>query len=319
MATAWRLDGLTALRRIDPDAVALGDTVGALLEGAGFEIAILPHPPAGSWFAAEGGVRFQLAGGAPLDAARIGEAVRLLDHADAALGAIEASLGIALEPIGVDPATGEADMLLAFAAREVRGHLALPLDHPRRAAWEAAARTLSPRADRLPVAYRILVDGPRLGVAEAGELGPGDLVLIGASAAAALERADGGLPIAGRVDFASGRFTPHPEGATMATDPTAAGARDFAVPLTVRLPDRVTSAASLAAIRPGTALPLGPLTAGLRVELLVAGRALAQGELVQLGDQFAVLIEERASLDDIEPVAVEVEPDAEGEPAETPA
>ena len=59
-------------------------------------------------------------------------------------------------------------------------------------------------------------------------------------------------------------------------------ARDFAVPLTIRLPDRMTSAASLAALRPGTTLPLGPLTDGMAVELLVAGRpASTRGALVR--------------------------------------
>ena len=75
-------------------------------------------------------------------------------------------------------------------------------------------------------------------------------------------------------------------------------ASDFMVPLTIRLPDRMTSAASLSALVPGTTLPLGPLTEGMPVELRVADRLLARGELVQLGDRFAVLIESRADIAD---------------------
>jgi flagellar motor switch/type III secretory pathway protein FliN len=73
--------------------------------------------------------------------------------------------------------------------------------------------------------------------------------------------------------------------------------------LTIRLPDRMTSAASLSSLAPGTTLALGPLTEGMPVELRVADRLLARGELVQLGDRFAVLIESRADIAD--PVTAE--------------
>ncbi len=165
----------------------------------------------------------------------------------------------------------------------------------------------------VPVVFRLLVEGPRLPVAEAGDLAPGDLVLLAARPGATLD-ADNGTAFAGQCDLSSGSFTPHPQGGPMAADSSAP--RDFAVPLTLRLPDRMTSAASLAALRPGMALPLGPLTEGMPVELLVAGRPLARGELVQLGDRFAVLIEERAAIDDggdAEPV--EVDPEAAEERA----
>ncbi len=54
------------------------------------------------------------------------------------------------------------------------------------------------------------------------------------------------------------------------------------------------------------------------VELLVAGRLLARGELVQLGNRFAVLIEERAAIDDRD-AAEPVQIDAEAEALETHA
>lgn len=73
---------------------------------------------------------------------------------------------------------------------------------------------------------------------------------------------------------------------------------DFMVPLTIKLPDRMTSASSLSSLVPGSTLPLGPLTEGMPVELRVADRLLARGELVQLGDRFAVLIEDRADIHD---------------------
>jgi flagellar motor switch/type III secretory pathway protein FliN len=60
----------------------------------------------------------------------------------------------------------------------------------------------------------------------------------------------------------------------------------------------MTSAASLSSLAPGMTLALGPLTEGMPIELRVADRLLARGELVQLGDRFAVLIESRADIAD---------------------
>jgi flagellar motor switch/type III secretory pathway protein FliN len=166
----------------------------------------------------------------------------------------------------------------------------------------------------MPAVLRILVHGPRVGIAEAGDLAAGDLVLLSPRPAATIEQ-DDGAGHTGQLDFATGNFTPHPQGAPMADEPPA---RDFAVPLTLRLPDRATSAASLAALRPGMALPLGPLTDGMPIELLVAGRPLARGELVQLGERFAVLIEELSAIDDTG-AAEPVEIDADAQPMEMPA
>jgi len=82
----------------------------------------------------------------------------------------------------------------------------------------------------------------------------------------------------------------------MESSDAAPSPRDFAVPITLRLPEQRVSAAALADLRPGVALPLGPVAEGMMVELLVAGSPLARGELVQLGDRFAVLIESRVDL-----------------------
>ncbi|HVJ01023.1 MAG TPA: FliM/FliN family flagellar motor switch protein, partial [Sphingomonas sp.] len=219
---------------------------------------------------------------------------------DPLLTRAETALGIALEPDAVEDGGPAPCVVLSLAAEGVGATMTVPLDHPARAQWETQAGALRPADARLPVVLRLLVAGPRLGVDEAGALVAGDLVLIGTRPGATIEASDGASR-AGQLDLVSGSFTLHPEGNPMAADPAASAApRDFAVPLTVRLPDRATSAASLAALRPGTALPLGPLTDGMPVELLVAGRLLARGELVQLGDRFAVLIEERAAMDDVD-------------------
>lgn len=310
MATAIRLEALDALPRVDPAGAAMGEHVMGLLEAAGVDAARVEQAPAGLWFACEQGVRFRVAGGPPIDAERIEGAIALLDRADPLLTRVETALALALDPLAVDDCAGTPGIALALAAEGVAATIFLPRDHPARRSWETKAAALQPDSDRRPSLVRILITGPRIPIAEAGALAAGDLVLIAARPAALLEPIEGS-GIGGQIDLASGSFTPHPEGNPMAAEPAAS--RDFAVPLSIRLPDRATSAASLAALRPGTALPLGPLTDGMPVELLVAGRLLARGELVQLGDRFAVLIEERAAIDDLasaEPLDVGIEANA---------
>ncbi|MGK6354131.1 FliM/FliN family flagellar motor switch protein [Sphingomonas sp. DT-207] len=311
MATALRLDALSSLPRVEAEVAALAEALIALMEADGIDATIVQSAPAGPWFICSGGVRFRVAGGPPLSPERVGDAITLLDRADPLLARVEAALGIALEPGAVGNGGSPSCIVLSLTADAIAATIAFPTDHPERAAWETRAHALQPADARLPVVLRVLAAGPRLGVAEAGALAAGDLVLIGAQPTAVLEGSDGSA-LTGQLDLATGGFTLHPEGDPMASEPAASAAqRDFAVPLTVRLPDRATSAASLATLRPGTALPLGPLTDGMPVELLVAGRLLARGELVQLGDRFAVLIEERAQIDDADATEpVEVDPDA---------
>lgn len=298
MATAIRLGALSSLPRLEPSTAALAEALIALLEAEGINTGIVGDSPSGPWFACPGGVRFRVADGPPLSPERVGDAIALLDRADPLLARVEAALGIALEPGAVEDGEPSRCVVLSLAAEGVASTIAFPIDHPERAEWEARSHALRPADARLPVVLHVLAAGPRLGVAETGALAAGDLVLIGARPAAVVEASDGSA-FTGQLDLATGGFTLHSQGDPMASEPAASAAqRDFAVPLTLRLPDRATSAASLAALRPGTALPLGPLTDGMPVELLVAGRLLARGELVQLGDRFAVLIEERAQIDD---------------------
>jgi flagellar motor switch/type III secretory pathway protein FliN len=68
------------------------------------------------------------------------------------------------------------------------------------------------------------------------------------------------------------------------------------VPVTVRLPAQHFGAAALAALGQGSTLPLAPLTQGLQVELLVGGRKIAEGEIVEIGDNFGILIAQTAGV-----------------------
>lgn len=289
------IDGLTALRRIDPEDAALGAALCALLRAAGLTVRIVET--CGLMFETDSGVSFAVVsidGRVPVfSVERVGEAVAVLDAIDPFLVEVETALGISLDATGMGPSDA------SFVGVHIdRGGssimLAAPHYHARRADWIARAAALLPSASHMPVAVSLGVAGPRLTVLEASALSAGDLLLIPQNAAATLQALH--LPeLTGAFDFSTGRFSTGQTGAMMPDDKSNA---DFMVPLTIQLPDRMTSAASLAALAPGATLALGPLTEGMPVELRVAGRLLGRGELVQLGDRFAVLIEARADIHD---------------------
>jgi flagellar motor switch/type III secretory pathway protein FliN len=298
-------DGLTSLRRIDPDDAALGSALCALLGKNDVQVSIARQVTGAAWFAAGDGAKFHIARiddhAVPLSPERISDAVSALDHADPMLVAIEQALGI---PMDADVLTADAPdnaifIALTCGADEI--HLAIPRDHPRRDEWLHRAAFSPLNNAQMPCIVQIEAVGPRLHVAEASDLADGDLLLIPNKAPATLSAAHI-APVPGMIDLTTGIFSAGQNGASM---PDNAPAPDFMVPLTIRLPDRMTSAASLSSLVPGTTLPLGPLTEGMPVELRVADRLLARGELVQLGDRFAVLVESREDIAD--PVSEDTE------------
>ena len=171
---------------------------------------------------------------------------------------------------------------------------------------------------KVPIAFEIQLSGPSLGLEVAAAIEQGDLILIGSTAASARLTwpADASLEaaqtqnISGRYDMLSGQFIANGTGDTMATG-AANGATGFSVPLSIRLPNRMTSVAELSAIRPGTTISIGAVTQGLPVSILVGDQEIARGELVQVGDQFAVMIEQKTVHSGAQPAPSEAKMDAE--------
>jgi flagellar motor switch/type III secretory pathway protein FliN len=291
------IDGLTALRRIDPEDATLGAALCALLRAAGMSVRLVDAD--GQMFVTESGVSFSVAsmgGQVPIvSATRVSEAVAILDAVDPLLVDVEAALGVSLDAIGICTTVPGA-IGIQLSRDNDSLIVAAPRDHARRADWIAGAAALPPSSAHMPVGVSLTIGGPRLTVAEASALALGDLLLVAQHTVATLRTPH--LPdMTGAFDFSTGQFSPGQTGAAMPDEPPNAAA-DFMVPLSIQLPDRMTSAASLAALAPGVTLPLGPLTEGMPVELRVADRLLARGELVQLGDRFAVLVEDRADIND---------------------
>jgi flagellar motor switch/type III secretory pathway protein FliN len=290
------IDGLTALRRVEPGDAALGSALSMLLRHAGLQVQVVSADQAAPWFAAGEGAQFHIAAidgrAVPLTPERISDSVTALASVDPMLIAVEGALGMSMDADAMTAEMPVDAVILSLAKGGNNLHLAIPVTHPRREDWIQRAATLPPSDAHMPCIVRIDAQGPRLSVAEASDLSDGDLLLIPNRTTATLIRPHV-EPVAGMIDLTTGQFSAGQTGAPMTDDNSG-----FLVPLTIRLPDRMTSAASLASLEPGTTLALGPLTEGMPVELRVADRLLARGELVQLGDRFAVLIESRADIAD---------------------
>jgi flagellar motor switch/type III secretory pathway protein FliN len=313
------VEGLTKLKKIDPQTADITNMIMRLIEGERFAdetgiITLSSQVERGGWganpvFKTQTGLMFQIVElqSKPfiITADRIREAAAAVDQIGPVLDHIETVLGIPLEPIDLITPPDASSVLIRVTAKSDDGPsdqiiIAGDVGSFNPTHMAAASRVCTAHPKDVPVVFEILVTAATLPIEEAAELADGDMILIGRQAPAKLrwESPSIGGPekpiVDGYVDFSTGLFILQME----KDDAMASEPQGFGVPVTISLPTRTTSAESLAALKPGVTLPLGPITAGLRVDILVGGRTLAQGEIVQVGDQFAVLIEDRASMDD---------------------
>jgi predicted RecA/RadA family phage recombinase len=316
---------LNDLKRVDPDQAHLTNIMLALLNGqssisAQTLVARLAqqldqaHPA--HWAVCDGGVYLHIAhaAGRPwvFGENRLAEMVGALDAAEPILSEIEVRTGLALDPVesvGSIP----SNSLIFEVLTEDQHHimrLALSPDFVAQPSLNRLFDAVETDWSQVPVAFEVAVAGPALSIEAASEIDSGDLILIGGTATAARIAwpigdvalgSDHASMASGRFDIFSGAFIVNRVGDTM-TVGEANGANGFSVPITIRLPNRMTSAAELSAMRPGTAINIGAVTHGLPVSILIADQEIARGELVQVGDQFAVLIEQKI---------VQVEPQTE--------
>jgi Type III flagellar switch regulator (C-ring) FliN C-term len=303
IAEPAEIDGLTGLRQIDPLEADITTLVLQMLDGQSFGaddiLSVKRCKPIGSgWFETASGASFHISkanGKTPLlDPSRIDDAVAALEDAEIILDRIEPLLGIALEPTALSAAAPPDSLVFEITARQHRMRLALPatkldLDHLRE---QAAA--MVPAIRHMPCIFEMAITAADLEIDEAADLAAGDLIIITAKPKAQLVWPNG---IArGSMDFADGSFVADSwDRDEMSTDRTGG----FTVPVTIGLPPQMTSAATLAGLRPGATMMLGPITNSLQVSISIGGRQFATGELVQIGNQFAVLIEERTDIDDL--------------------
>lgn len=270
-----------ALRRVDAEFYARAVALAAALSAAeGLRATVrTEHPAEGCWLSGAATLLAveRMDGTAVLvTPERPAALAALIDRLDVVLDRVEAALGVVVEfdATVMVPADGS----VAVSVEWDGGRIALvPL---------AAAPPILPVRNpdaRLPVA--LAVAGPRLGVDEAATIGLGDLLLLPAGRWPAKLRSPGREERVGHYGPDMGDWI---QGDTMADADTTTGG--FTVATTLSLPPVTATVAELEALRPGATIAIGPVTAGLMAELRVAGRMVAQGEIVRLGEQYALLV-----------------------------
>jgi len=298
------------LKTVDPDRVACEQAACAILaqpDPAWTMTAVAANAEAtsGPWLGSEDGPWLSMARvsgeGVVLHPERLDGIVAALDASDALLSHIEHRLNVAIEPVTTRLKLDQPVIFIAitaFSAEDPSADSALTLALPIALAAALPSLASLPLAAAIRLGCRIEISAPPLSVSEASGIAEGDLLIlhggtwrmkIGAPGHANF---DASLdPLSGQAKLLTGDST---RGPTMNDDGQSdfeARIRQFRVPVSVRLPDVPLTVETLSGLAPGATLDVGPVTAGLSVEIIVGGCAIAQGELVRLGERFAVLVD----------------------------
>lgn len=233
---------------------------------------------------------------------RITDIAALLVEADQVLSALERKFGTSIEPDQIGEYPPEEALLIALDFHEGETPSAEPLHRiwvgfPQGFAVPADPEISNFNMTQAPVKVSLEAAAASIDVDAASSIGQGDLLILrGGNWATALETPFGTVqghlnPYINQFSIANGETM---QGQAMTSDENAGEGGGFGalrVPVSVRLPDQSLTIEELGRLRAGLAVPVGQVTAGVAVELLVAGRVIAKGELVRLGEQFAVHID----------------------------
>ncbi len=146
-----------------------------------------------------------------------------------------------------------------------------------------------------PVPVQLSLAATRLTLNEAEALGGGDLLLLSGSPWPVIENATSPLNYGVAFDPQTGRLitaltnSPNNLEAAPMSDPKDTS--QMTVPVALQLPDAVLSQDDLTALADAGSIDLGPITEGLQVTISVGGLPVGKGEIVRVGDRFAVLVE----------------------------
>ena len=190
----------------------LGALCGLSVDDQLLRAQLLPRGADAAWFRCADAIAFRplRLGGCALsmDASDGPAMAALLDAADDLLSAIEAALGVTLDPIDIGPCPDAAGLTVQIDSldQKILLLLSVPLD----AAILAQPAPLAPSLlGHIAVPVGIAVAGPRLSPADAATLAPGDLLLIGPAPIAATLRPPHGDAVPGRLDPVARCFRPH--------------------------------------------------------------------------------------------------------------
>ena len=289
------VQGLSAtLCDLSPDHVGLARAAQQRLSAAGFEVTIATRQGgSGRWYLSEN-LAFEPLRDPPDRGAPAEELVRILDAQEDILSEIEAALGVAAE--FSDHGELERDWPVLTVARDGERLCRIAVMTP----VELPSGESSPDA---PVLSQLGFVAARLPISDAEALEGGDMVVLSHGP---WPLADGTGPLgAAAIPGAPPLgFDPH-DGTLrpLLSDPAPAshGASDFmsssdqtrqlSVPVTIHLADIAVTQADLERMAQSGTFDLGAVSEGLSARLSVGGRSIGSGEIVRLGDRFAVLLD----------------------------
>jgi flagellar motor switch/type III secretory pathway protein FliN len=300
-----------ALAQLDPEQIGWARAAAARLAAARFETSVTPvqSDDPEHWYQ---GAQFDFAPlaepilrGAPAE-----HLMHLLSANEAVLAEIEQALGLAAEFSSCGPRSGHAPAITlrrdgAAVARIVVLAPVEPLPAP-----------------PPPVLAPLTCLAARLPMTDAEQLGGGDMVLLlhgpwpladaaGGALAAPELPALGYDPVRGAIVPLIAAPPSSVQGASSSMT-SASSLSGLTVPVAVHLADIAVSQADLARVAETGTLDIGAVSEGLRVLLSIGGRPIGHGEIVRLGDRFAVLLEQPApATEPPEPAAAALTEDAE--------
>jgi flagellar motor switch/type III secretory pathway protein FliN len=310
-ATKLAMRNAQSLKKLDPAKVGLTNAVLKLLSGE-MNVVIASNIPDAKVFVADEHMAFAILsknGNCILGSDEsVDHTCDVLDAADSMLCYAEKALGIMITPVAVRPTLQSAfcvddALILRISDREKTLLLAMRPDAEQSARWIEAARSTAPDLSAMPVPVSIEFEATKLPVADTARIEGGDMLLLPRCVKALWQSAlpsTAQLPRNAVIDLRNmtlkfgGAYYDEVETGMSddnTDDDTKETSASFNVPITIRLPTQYVDAATLAGLHEGSSLQLGPLVQGLPVELLVGSRRIAAGEIVEVGENFAVLIE----------------------------
>lgn len=229
-------------------------------------------------------------------------AARLLPTVEPLVAAIESALGADLRPSALVPEIPRDLILLrldASCARHTIRHrllVALPRD------GEVIASPAPAAAPALLAALRVRwtaqIDGPVIARTRISSIGRGDLLLLGVGALRTRIIIPGrDAPVAGRLNLSKGSMTlqeeivPVPSSDIPASGDVPPDWEAMTLTTTVEIEGGLLSARDIAALAPGSVLPVPQSGGTLRVRVSAGGATIGGGELVAVGDGFGVLLD----------------------------
>lgn len=309
MSTA-SVAAVRSLKRIEQADARAANALLSLLSNMGTSALVDYDAAPDQWFVTGNSAAFAISvEGIEMVAADVDVACDALDAAESTLQQAEELLGMEFDPRDLHPVRQireaySSALVVRISSADVTLWIALQPDAQDVARWEAKAAEIPANKATRPARINVILTAARLTLEEAAGIDTGDLLLLQRMIPATIIQANMALPdqIDGQFDGRKGAFRAginfDDEDAEMPDDEleqSGSGTASFAVPITLRLPGQFIDAATLAALAPGYVLPLAPLVQGLQVDLLVGGRRIARGEIVELGDSFAVHIDERVT------------------------